>query len=102
MWLAALACLSLAAKLEEVAVPSTITALQVPDCYHACTLWPFITASGLLGNSVVQHLLVCYTAPVMLICSVCNLSLLCTVFTALANYTVTVHMFYPQVPSTCV
>jgi len=29
MWLAALACLSLAAKLEEVAVPSTISALQV-------------------------------------------------------------------------
>lgn len=29
MWLAALACLSLAAKLEETGVPSTISALQV-------------------------------------------------------------------------
>jgi len=29
MWLAALACLSLAAKLEEVGMPSTISALQV-------------------------------------------------------------------------
>ena len=29
MWLAALACLSLAAKLEEIGVPSTISALQV-------------------------------------------------------------------------
>ncbi len=29
MWLAALACLSLAAKLEEIGMPSTISALQV-------------------------------------------------------------------------
>ena len=72
MWLAALACLSLAAKLEEVGVPSTISALQVPDCCHACTPLLLIPAARLLGNSVVQHLLVCYTAPVMLICSVRN------------------------------
>lgn len=49
MWLAALACLSLAAKLEEVGMPSTISALQV------CLLGGYAEMHELKPNFDARH-----------------------------------------------